>query len=239
MAKEGAESPSYTIASGDTLSSIARRHGTTVAELARTNNIKDPNRVRAGVQLSIPGARAATPVQAPTPASPRAHVQTRPEWLDALGNDVREWEGFRGKAYADPVKGWEVPTIGYGTTRYNDGRRVSRGDTIDEARARAKMERHLDRAYKDARGFLPDFDERPEPVRRALVDMTYNMGRHGVSKFEKALGSLREGDYGRAADHMADSKWFKQTGRRARHHVDAVRGLAAPKVEAPPRKLIQ
>ncbi|HZH16597.1 MAG TPA: LysM peptidoglycan-binding domain-containing protein, partial [Archangium sp.] len=44
----------YRIRSGDTLSGIARRHNTTVDELARTNNIEDPNKIRAGERLHIP-----------------------------------------------------------------------------------------------------------------------------------------------------------------------------------------
>ena len=51
----------YTVRSGDTLSGIAHRLGVTTAELARANGIDDPNRIRAGQVLAVPG-RAATPV---------------------------------------------------------------------------------------------------------------------------------------------------------------------------------
>jgi len=44
-------SSDYTIKSGDTLSSLAKAHGTTVADLQRINNIKNPNKIRAGAQL--------------------------------------------------------------------------------------------------------------------------------------------------------------------------------------------
>ncbi|WP_375771246.1 LysM peptidoglycan-binding domain-containing protein [Archangium gephyra] len=44
----------YRIRSGDTLSGIARRHNTTVDELARANKIEDPNQIRAGERLQIP-----------------------------------------------------------------------------------------------------------------------------------------------------------------------------------------
>lgn len=46
----------YIVQPGDTLYSIARRFGTTVAELARLNNISDPNRIFPGQQLLLPGA---------------------------------------------------------------------------------------------------------------------------------------------------------------------------------------
>lgn len=46
---------SYVIKSGDNLSSIAARNGTTVAALAAANGITDPNKIRAGATLVIPG----------------------------------------------------------------------------------------------------------------------------------------------------------------------------------------
>lgn len=45
---------SYRIKSGDTLSAIAARNDTTVAELKRLNNIKDVNKIYAGKSLKLP-----------------------------------------------------------------------------------------------------------------------------------------------------------------------------------------
>ena len=45
---------SYRIKSGDTLSAIAARNDTTVAELKRLNNIKDANKIYAGKTLKLP-----------------------------------------------------------------------------------------------------------------------------------------------------------------------------------------
>ncbi|MEW5728188.1 MAG: LysM domain-containing protein [Pseudomonadota bacterium] len=44
-----------TIQPGDTLSKIAARHGVSVEDLAKANGITDPNRIRAGQSLTIPG----------------------------------------------------------------------------------------------------------------------------------------------------------------------------------------
>jgi len=43
----------YTIRKGDTLSEIAQRFGTTVADLAKKNGIKNPNKIIAGKQLKL------------------------------------------------------------------------------------------------------------------------------------------------------------------------------------------
>jgi peptidoglycan hydrolase-like protein with peptidoglycan-binding domain len=44
----------HTIRSGDTLSALAKRFGTTVKELAKANNITNPNKIMAGQKLTIP-----------------------------------------------------------------------------------------------------------------------------------------------------------------------------------------
>ena len=43
----------HVVAPGETLFAIARRYGTTVEELARLNNLKDPDRIRAGQVLLV------------------------------------------------------------------------------------------------------------------------------------------------------------------------------------------
>ena len=43
------------VAAGDTLGAIARRHNTTVAELQRLNNIANPNMIRVGQNIRMPG----------------------------------------------------------------------------------------------------------------------------------------------------------------------------------------
>jgi LysM repeat protein len=56
---------SYTVRPGDTLSAIARRAGTTVAALAASNHLADPNLLFPGQVLSVPASPApATPVAA-------------------------------------------------------------------------------------------------------------------------------------------------------------------------------
>lgn len=44
----------YTVKSGDTLGDIAYNHGTTVKEIIRLNNIKNPNKVAKGTKLTVP-----------------------------------------------------------------------------------------------------------------------------------------------------------------------------------------
>ena len=57
----------YTVRTGDTVSHIATRSGTTVAAIARANALADASRIRIGQVLTIPTGSAAA---APAPAAP-------------------------------------------------------------------------------------------------------------------------------------------------------------------------
>ncbi len=62
----------YVVRAGDTLSGIARRHGTSVANIRQLNNLKD-SRIRIGQQLQLAGqpARATALAATPTTGKPR------------------------------------------------------------------------------------------------------------------------------------------------------------------------
>jgi len=60
---------SYTVAAGDTMYSIARRHGTSVEALARLNQMDDPTQLRVGQVLRVSAAAFPSPVAATLPAS--------------------------------------------------------------------------------------------------------------------------------------------------------------------------
>jgi LysM repeat protein len=54
MATPAARAGTYTVRRGDTPSDVARRHGTSVAALARMNRMSDPNLIIAGRRLRVP-----------------------------------------------------------------------------------------------------------------------------------------------------------------------------------------
>ena len=59
---------SYTVAQGDTLTAIARKHKIKAADLQSANNITDPTKVRPGVVLKVPGDASAPAPEAPAVA---------------------------------------------------------------------------------------------------------------------------------------------------------------------------
>jgi soluble lytic murein transglycosylase-like protein len=54
LAAESAQADPYTVARGDTLVDIAKRTGTTVADLVARNKLRDPNHIRIGTVLDVP-----------------------------------------------------------------------------------------------------------------------------------------------------------------------------------------
>ena len=58
----------YTVKKGDTLSAIAKQYGTTYQEIAKANNISDPNKIYAGQTLTIGETKSdnSTPTTTPT-----------------------------------------------------------------------------------------------------------------------------------------------------------------------------
>ena len=57
----------------------------------------------------------------------------------------------------------------------------------------------------------------------AIVQMCFQLGIAGVSRFHKMLQALRDGAYDKAADEALDSKWAVQTPERARRVAEQIR----------------
>lgn len=66
---------------------------------------------------------------------------------------------------------------------------------------------------------------------RALVDMRFNLGPGGFRGFKKFIAAMERGAYADASEHMLNSRWANQVGRRAirlafmvKTGIDDVRG---------------
>jgi len=72
----------------------------------------------------------------------------------------------------------------------------------------ARVERELNKAY-------PWWIKCPETVRRAMVNMVYNLGINRFGSFKRMISCIQAGDYRGASVHALDSKWADQVGARA------------------------
>lgn len=81
-------------------------------------------------------------------------------------------------------------------------------------------------AFNDARKWLPNFDEQPSDVKKAIIDMSFNLGLTNLRTFENTKAALMEKDYNVAAREMLDSKWARQVKGRALNLASMVRKYA-------------
>lgn len=110
---------------------------------------------------------------------------------------IKNFEGLRLSAYRDIAGIW---TIGYGSTRYHDGKRVKPGDKLaSEAEADAIFRNTL----QQYTGAVNTWVKVPLTQQQfdALVSFTYNEGT-GALKDSTLLRLLNEKDYQAAADHL-------------------------------------
>ena len=63
-------------------------------------------------------------------------------------------------------------------------------------------------------------------MRRALIEMCYNMGMPRLEKFERMLSALKANDWESAAAEALNSKWAAQVGERARTLAARIREAA-------------
>ena len=121
-------------------------------------------------------------------------------------NLIKEFEGLRLKPYKDAVG---IPTIGYGNTYYEDGRKVSLSDpAITEERATALLKMVVKR-YEDA---INRYVQVPITQNQfdALVSFAYNIGNENVRK-STLMKLLNRKQYTEAADQLL--RWNKAGGK--------------------------
>lgn len=120
---------------------------------------------------------------------------------------IRASEGFRARPYLCPAG---VPTIGYGSTRYEDGRAVTLVDPpITEARAQQIMLATLAAEYAPA---VLRYVQVPLTQGQfdALVDFAYNAGPQNL-RTSTLLRKINAGDFSGAAAEFP--KWNKGGGK--------------------------
>ena len=118
----------------------------------------------------------------------------------------KRFEGFRSKPYLCPAN---VPTIGYGTTYYLDGSKVTLSDPpITEQEAETLLVNILTKEYLP--GVLRLCPGLSGNRLEAIVDFAYNLGL-GNLKISTLRKRLNEGNYDAASTEIL--KWNKANGR--------------------------
>lgn len=145
-----------------------------------------------------------------------------------------ENEGYRPKMYTD-TKGKR--TIGVGLNLEEpmnrqflkeegiDINEIFKGRELNDREIKGLYNRSLKQAFKDASTFDPNFASRPEEAKKAIVDMSFNLGLTKLKKFKKMNEGLQENNYGKAADEMVNSLWYNDVKSRGPRTVKLMRSL--------------
>ena len=129
---------------------------------------------------------------------------------EELKTQIKEHEGFVPRVYKDSLG---KRTIGYGhlcvePEQWDDDKEYTKEEL------ELVFDKDFDEALKNAESLIGD-----RPVnfiaKQVLIEMVFQLGIGGVSKFKKMWSALDNEDYGEASFQMMDSLWAKQTPKRA------------------------
>ena len=122
----------------------------------------------------------------------------------SLIEDIKESEGFRDKVYKDTLG---IDTIGYGF--------AIKDLVLEEDICDIILARKVEKLVVKVNDKFPFLQGIPVDKAEIVIEMCYQMGVTGVSKFKKMIKHLENGNFEKASVEMLDSKWAKQTPNRA------------------------
>jgi len=133
--------------------------------------------------------------------------------MDRLLESVKKHEGYRNKVYLDTLG---KRTVGVGHLCVEDFWEDDK--EYEESFLMEILEKDLQEAIHGARSLMgeygcADIDEQAEEI---LIEMVFQLGKTGVSKFKNMWKALAELNYVGASYEMLDSRWAKQTPNRAK-----------------------
>lgn len=137
--------------------------------------------------------------------------------LEKTKEAIKKEEGFRMETY--------YCTEGHLTGGY--GHKMLEGEEVpkDKAGWDKLFERDFARAVTGAEDLLMMCPNIDETARNIVVEMVYQMGAYGVSKFKGMLKALQDEDYKQASVEMLDSRWAKQTPNRAKRMAERMANI--------------
>ena len=141
---------------------------------------------------------------------------------DELRARVQDHEGLRTSVYLDSL-GKKTVGIGH-LVRHFEEERFAEGVEIPMEEILEIFEMDLNRAAAGADMLIEDNvgHDLPQHIAEVVLEMVFQLGTTGVSKFKKFWKALRVKDYKTAAAEMQDSRWHSQTPKRCEHLSEIV-----------------
>ena len=142
--------------------------------------------------------------------------------MDRLLESVKKHEGYRNKVYLDTL-GKRTVGVGHLCVEefWEDDKEYEEKFLMDI------LEADLQNAIKGAKDLMAehgcmDIDEQAEEI---IIEMIFQLGKTGVSKFKNMWKALSGLDYSTAATEMLDSRWAKQTPNRAKGMANTMKSI--------------
>ena len=127
---------------------------------------------------------------------------------------IKHHEGYRSKVYKC-TEGYD--TIGYGF--------AIKDLEFDEEIAELILIRKLDKLMNRINKTFHWWRTAEEEAKNVVVEMCYQLGVSGFSKFKKTIDYLEKKQYAKASVEMLDSKWANQTPNRAIELSNIIKNL--------------
>ena len=142
--------------------------------------------------------------------------------MSRLLESVKKHEGYRNKVYLDTLG---KRTVGVGHLCVEDFWEDDK--EYDEKFLMTILEHDLSSAIKGANDLMAENGcmDMNEKAHEIIIEMVFQLGKTGVSKFKNMWKALSGLEYSAAADQMLDSRWAKQTPNRANGMADVMRSL--------------
>ena len=137
-----------------------------------------------------------------------------PKELTDIVKDIKKHEGFEPKVYKC-TEGYD--TIGYGF--------AIKDLVLDEDIADLILMKKLHKLLQRILIAFPWFKDVDDIAKGVIVNMCYQLGLSGFSKFKKTIYLLETEQYEEASVEMLDSLWAKQTPNRAKELSETLRGI--------------
>ncbi len=130
----------------------------------------------------------------------------------SLIDSIKQHEGYVGIVYKDSLG---IDTIGYGFT--------IKDLELDEDICEIILERKLKELETRVNLKFKWFMYMPQEIKDVVMEMCYQLGVGGVSKFKKTIAYLQNKQWEEASVEMLDSLWAKQTPNRAKELSNRVK----------------
>ena len=143
--------------------------------------------------------------------------------MERLLKSVKQHEGYRNKVYLDSLG---KRTVGVGHLCVEDHWEDNR--EYPEEMLMNILVKDLKSAIQGAGELCSDCPDLRDQAREIIVEMVFQLGKTGVSKFRNMWKALKKDppQYDVAAKEMLDSRWAKQTPNRAKEMSDHMGSLA-------------